>query len=97
MNSDYISVDLVATVTSEPKRRGKDIYFDCVNSLEKTETTFNVIIKNDERPIDINEGDRIFIAKAGFWQSKGQNRLAVTQGSSIEVIRKRCNLGTKKV
>ena len=95
--NDYNSMDIIGSVASEPVRQGKNFSFELESVRGSFTSRFKVTVKNDERPIDINKGDRVFVAKAGFYISKGKLCLAVVDGSSLEVIRKRCNLGEKKL
>lgn len=93
---DYISMDVVGTCVSVPIRKGRTYTFEMENRRGESVSRFHVIVR-DESPIDVNEGDRVFIAKAGFFARDGVNNLAVVEGSNIEVIRIRCNLGEEEV
>ena len=94
---DYISLDLTGEVIDNPQKKGKNIVFTVINKTGKYTTSFLTIVKNYERPIDINKGDKVFIGKAGFWADGGLNKLAVTESGHIEVVRKRCNYGEMEV
>lgn len=94
---DYISIDVVGTVASVPVRKGSDYFFSLRNERGTAVLDFNVFVRNDERPIDINKGDRVLITKAGLYRKKDANCLAVVEGSNVEVIRIRCNNGEKEV
>ena len=96
MSKDYISVDVVGTVVSEPKPCKNGYSFFLENKRGENVLIFFVVVR-DSNPIDVNEGDRIFITKAGLFISNGKNCLAVIEGSNIEVIRQRCNLGKENV
>ena len=93
---DYISIDVVGTVVSTPIRKGRLFTFELENRRGDVVSPFHVIVR-DEAPIDVNEGDRVFIGKAGFFVKNDTNNLAVVEGSNLEVIRKRCNLGIEEV
>jgi hypothetical protein len=93
---DYISMDVVGTAISQPVRKGRTYTFELENRRGESVSTFHVIVRNDA-PIDVNEGDRVFITKGGFFARDGINNLAVVEGSNIEVIRIRCNLGVEEV
>lgn len=93
---DYISMDVVGTCISQPFRKGRTYTFEMENRRGESISAFHVIVRNDA-PIDVNEGDRVFITKAGFFSRNGINNLAVVEGSNIEVIRIRCNLGVEEV
>ena len=93
---DYISIDVVGTVTSIPERRGKTYSFELENRRGDSVSEFHVIVR-DENPIDVNKGDRVLITKAGFFSRNGKNCIAVVEGSNMEVIRIRCNLGVEEV
>jgi hypothetical protein len=93
---DYISMDVVGEVMTHPVRKGRTYSFELKNRRGESEADFHVIVRDDE-PIDVNKGDRVFITKAGFFVRKGVNNLAVVEGSNIEVIRIRCNLGDEVV
>lgn len=95
---DLISITLEGTVQDEPTRQKNNIVFHAVNQRGKHRCVFRVIIMNDDRPIDINEGDRVMIVNAGFMENKEKENTAVVTGNStVKVIRKRCNNGIKKV
>jgi hypothetical protein len=93
---DYISVDVVGQITSVPTRRGRNYTFELENKRGDIVSPFHVIVRDDS-PIDVNEGDRAFITKAGFFIRNETNSLAVVEGSNIEVIRIKCNLGEEEV
>lgn len=93
---DYISIDVVGTCISIPTRQGRKYTFEMENRRGESISKFYTIVRDDS-PIDINEGDRIVITKAGFFTKNGVNILAVIEGSNIEVLRIRCNLGDEFV
>lgn len=95
--NDYISLDVTGTVTSDPIKSGNGYSFNIENKREKSQLEFIVIVKNDDRPFDFMVGDRVFIAKAGFFMRKNKCCLVVYEGSHIDVIRKRLNHGIVEV
>ena len=97
-NMQYNSMNIVGTVVSDPIRKGKNFSFDIENRRGNHVLPFFVFVRNDERPIDVNEGDQVVITNAVFYFDKdGKNCLAVVEGSCLEVIRKRCNMGEVEV
>ena len=93
---DYISMCIEGECVSVPIRKGKTYTFEMSNVRGTERTDFHVVVR-DEAPIDINQGDRVLIANAGFFSRDGINCLAVVENSTIKVIRKRCNLGDELV
>jgi hypothetical protein len=95
---DYISMSLEGTVISTPTRNGKDFFFSLRNERGKYHSDFKVIVKDDERPIDVNKGDKVAICNAGFFvNADGEMCLAVIGNSLVAVERIRCNRGEKEV
>lgn len=96
MSKDYNSVDIVGTVMSPPNENKTGYSFYLQHEGKDKSYVFFVAVRTEE-PADFFEGDRVFITKAGFFMHEGKNCLAVIEGSNIEVIRRRCNLGTEKI
>lgn len=94
---DYISMSVVGTVISTPIRKGKDYVFKLRNERGNYFADFEVIVKDDESPIDVNKGDKVNIMNAGFFVRDGINCLAVVGTSHLSVQRARCNCGEMEV
>lgn len=94
---DYISMNVEGTVISTPVRKDKDYIFKLRNERGNYFADFEVIVKNDERPIDINKGDKVNIFNAGFFVRNDINCLAIVATSHLSVQRVRCNYGEKEV
>lgn len=92
-NRDYISVDVMGTITGTPRVNG----FFLVNERDGKKLEFKVIICSelvDEYKDIFREGDYVFISKAGLFMMQDSMCLAVIQGSCISLVKRNNNLGT---
>lgn len=92
-NRDYISVDVMGTITGAPRVNG----FFLVNERDGKKLEFKIVIRSDlaDKYKDIfREGDYVFISKAGLFMMQDSMCLAITQGSYISLVKRNNNLGT---
>lgn len=90
--NDYISVDVMGTVSSTPTDKGFRIH----NERGKTVLELAVFIApsvQEKYGSVFRKGDYVFITKAGLFKKGQTTCLAVTEGSVISLVKRNNDLG----